>query len=303
MGSKYKFNKDKSQEKDGLGFNVEYCPIEGPDSFIEFKFWLKTFSLPICLLLIAIFVSGIIVFDYGENTNGLKAIATIVSTAFLTFFLVVFRENYNSANEKLTYFDGFMMEIRNNIEFLNANIKTACFENKLLWEDKIKYPSAFLFEPIFYVQFEFWELLKSKMSLIDLNMNISELERFVYDAHRYNEIINNRKNVNIFDENVLEARKTYNSSLITLAEYMRDEHLFNAMKTRGILIHLNETQMNKLKKDCKDACKFVEYLEKEEEKLGKFTSKNKKSLKKSFLKKPEEMYIFYYNRYGPVKSV
>lgn len=297
--------KKESDKTEGLWFNIEYCQIGGENRLIKYEYFLTNLKWPIILLIIialAIFFLSPSI-NFSEPLTGWSQVAIAILTALMTFVLVILRENYNSANDKIVYFQGFMMEIKNNMEFLNANHKTACYENKRLFRHEIEDTDDFIIEPIFPIQFEFWELLKTKMNLKDLNMDLKELERFVYDARRYNTVINHRNDLKLFyDKTVFDNRKRYNTSLITLAEYMRDEHLFNAMKKRGILIHFDENKMKHLKK--KDACEFIRYLKKCVPKFEniKLTSKNKDDLETSFDRNPDELYIYYFDKHGPVND-
>lgn len=301
----------ENNEIEKLEFNIEYCQISLEDGFIKwkyyFKYWLKNLRLPIIFLFIILFLIIVLLISYlsqpTESSKGLSGdlqIALAILTASLTFLLVVLRENYNSAADKLVYFDGFMMEVKNNIEYLNANYETAHFENKHICKGTINHTDDFRIEPIFPLQFEFWELLKSKINLKDLNMNIKELERFVYDVRRCNNVIDHRNNVKLlYETTALINRSKYNARIIRLTKYAR-EHLFNAMEKRGILVYFDETKMKELKK--KETSDFIKFLQNqpEFEKIT-FTKKNKEDLITSFNREPGELYIYYYNKYGPVK--
>ncbi len=302
-------------EQEELKFNVEFCQIKGKNKWIEARYWLKKLWIPILFFIIIIITAIILISPKTGNTqDGWFTVTVLILTSLLTFSLLLLNEFFRSAKGKLLYFDGFMMEIKNNMEFLNANIKTAVFENKRLNKNKLLNknikpkdlklePNDFVLEPIFPLQFEFWELLKANMSLKDLNMDTKKLERFFYDARRYNELIIYRNNVKLFSQaHAPKDRRKYNLSLIMLGDFAKD-HLKSALRDRGILVFFDQSQMKQFKEDYEDGDQFVKFLEtcKKEFENIKFTSNNKKEIIKSFNRKPDEFYIYYYDSYGSVK--
>lgn len=217
---------------DQLNFDIRFYPYPHKKLLESVKRGTWNSIIILVIIIILLILEALLIFRYYHSSPYMPIIS-FSFTPLITWLFIITWDKYNLICKEKIYFEAFMSEIKNNIEFLNANIETLRFEQRNLFNYNSD-TSFFEFEPIFSLQFDIWDSLKQNISLGSLKMDNKELETFFYDSRRFNEVIPLRNNVKKFDF-PLEARISYNNALLLLGIYAL-EHLFNALKSRGNII-------------------------------------------------------------------
>jgi hypothetical protein len=177
--------------------------------------------------------------------NYLSGLAGLLSASLLTLLFLILWENNKSRNREDVYLRALMKEVENNITIMRFNIEKLENENHKIDN------ATFELEPIYHIQFDIWYSLKQNMSLDFLGIDIVKLEAFVFQSHRFNEMVELRNDIlksplikvkhgdrGIF-ENFFLLRKKYNEMLIKLCNFAL-QYLEDALKSRGKLIILDK---------------------------------------------------------------
>lgn len=215
-----------------LWFDIRYRQYANKDLKYTFISWINRRHVQLLVMLPLIYL---IFYLWADNTLEFD-FTKVVFPSILTIIFVIIWDLYNKSNKEKLYFNAFLNEIRDNIEYLHANIEVLNFENK---------HSKFHHEVVFPFQFDIWDSFKLNFGLNILKMDIGEIQTFYYDFRRFNKILSVRDNMDIrLIQDQFKDRKEYNERLLNLARTGK-EHLFNALSKRGKVLECTLTETSK----------------------------------------------------------